>query len=661
MADPGTRLIGILAAACAAFSLGFAGYAAWDQDWTTDEHVHLAWSERFWNSGEDERDSAGRYASTTPIHVPHVFLRQRAMSAGVADEKGMRFAARVPQLAWLAITLLAAGALAGRLGGPVAARAGVLFAALDPNLTAHASVATTDMALAGSTALALWAAIAQRQQPTALRAAGLGALIGLALTAKFSAILLTPLALGAAFLKANAWSRKAAREFAICLGCSWLVIVGAYGGSRVFKPLDASPWRSEVFKSLAAAAPRLPVPLPLSFLEGIDRSRARDAAGETPIVAILGQVSQRPLWYYFVAAWALKTPIGLMLVSLIFLPWLFLNARKRPEFAWLLAHQFVSLLFFSLAFKTQLGFRYTLMLVPITCAMAAAAASIALHSRAMVPLAVLVAGLSVAETARYWGDPLAFSNALVQPKSKAYLFLANADIDWNQNRNRWDKYRRIEGLPDNGALNPVDLRPGLNVLSTSRLAGVFPGDRFKWTRENLEPRAMAGWTHHYFDVTEEQYDRYLQEARRLSPSPLSEGQCDLSSGGEMNPPGIGTPFESSTSPPGPRVSVLCVATRKGTDIEARVVEGRFDLIPVARPDLKTYLVPGERLQLRLDPGVHLLAIVETPYRRDTLPYRLSVVFTSVRHGALLRIIPAGAADLPPELKALRVAGLDPSS
>ena len=661
MVDRGTRLIGILAGACALFSLAFAGYAAWDQDWTTDEHVHLAWSERFWNSGEDERDSAGRYASTTPIHVPNVALRQWVMRAGVEGEKGRRFAARAPQLVWLAITLLAAGALAGRLGGPVAARAGVLFAALDPNLTAHASVATTDMALAGSTALALWAAIAQRQQPTMLRAAGLGAFLGLALTAKFSAILLTPLALGAAFLKTGGWSLKAAREFAICLGCSWFVIVGAYGGSRVFKPLESSPWRSEVFKSVAAAAPRLPAPLPLSFLEGIDRSRARDAAAETPIVAILGQVSHQPLWYYFVAAWSLKTPIGLMLVSLISLPWLFMNARKRPEIAWLLAHQIVSLLFFSLAFKTQLGYRYTLMLVPISCAMVAAAAAIALHSRARVPLAVLVTGLCVAETARYWGDPLAFGNALVQPKSKAYLFLANADIDWNQNRNRWDRYRRIAGLPDNGALNPVDLLPGLNVISTSRLAGVFPGDRFRWTRENLEPRAMAGWTHHYFDVDEGQYDRYLNEARRIPPSPEGEEFCGLSSGGEMNPPGIGTPFESSSSPAGPRVSVLCVATRKGTDIEARVVEGRFDLIPGARPDLKTYLVPGERLQLRLDPGVHLLAIVETPYRRDTLPYRLSVVFTSVRHGALLRIIPAGAKGLPPGLAALRGGAPDPSS
>ncbi len=82
MADPGTRLIGILAAACALFSLGFGGYAAWDQDWTTDERIHLGWSERFWNTGETERDSVGRYESKTPIHVPNVVFRQWVESRG---------------------------------------------------------------------------------------------------------------------------------------------------------------------------------------------------------------------------------------------------------------------------------------------------------------------------------------------------------------------------------------------------------------------------------------------------------------------------------------------------------------------------------------------------------------------------------------------------
>lgn len=645
------RALGALVLGCAIFSLSFAGYAAWDQDWTTDEHVHLDWSERFWNTGELERDSAGRYASTTPIHVPNVALRQFVERRGSEDERTRRFAARLPQVAWLAATLLAAFALGGRLGGRAAALLSLLFASLEPNLIAHASVATTDIALAGSTALALWAAIAQRQQPARWRAAATGLFIGLALVAKFSAVLLAPLALGAAFLRTGARPRQVAGHLAVCLGCAWFAVVGAYGGARVFEPLGSSAWKSGAFQAIAQAAPKLPVPLPMSFLEGVDRSRARDAS-EAPVVAILGKVSPRPLWYYFLAAWSLKTPIALILLSLAFGPWLIMNARSRPEIAWLLAHQAIALMFFSFAFRTQLGFRYTLMLVPVSCALVAFAVSQTFSRRGLTLLALIAASASLAETSRYWGDPLAFSSVLVQPKEKAYLFLANADIDWNQNRDRWLGLAKAAGLPDNGALNPVDLAPGLNVVSTSRMAGVFPGDRFRWARENLEPRALAGWTHHFFDVTSEQYDRFLAEARRLQPTPRAGDLCGLSADGAMDPPGPETPFESATAPSGPRVSVLCVATRKGADLAARVEEGRFNLIPSVRPDLETYLTPGDRVQFRLDPGVHTFAIVETPYRRSSLPYKLNARFAAMQHGALLRVIQVQPGQMPLDLALL---------
>ena len=643
-----TRLLGTLALAGAFFSVSFAAHAAWDQDWTTDERIHLGWSERFWNTGETERDSVGRYDSKTPIHVPNVIFRQWIERRGVESEQPRRFASRVPQLIWLAVTLVAAGALGARIGGPVAGWLSVLFASLDPNLIAHASVATTDIALAASTALALWAALGERQQPSPGRAAALGAFIGLALVAKFSAVLLAPLALGTAFVRTGGRGRRLAGHLALSLGCAWLVLVGAYGGDRLFQPLESTVWKSGLFQSIATSAPGLPAPLPLSFLEGVDRSRSRDAA-EVLTVAILGKVSAKPLWYYFLAAWSLKTPIALMLVSLAFGPWLIANARRRPEIAWLLAHQAITLAFFSFAFKTQLGFRYTLMLVPVTYALAAVGASQTLQRRGAAWLAILVASTSLAETSRYWGDPLAFSNALVQPKRKSYLFLANSDIDWNQNRERWSRFQKAARLPDNGALDPVDLALGLNVISTSQLAGVFPGDRFRWARENLEPHAMAGWTHHYFDVTNEQYDRFLEETRRLGPTPGAEALCGLSADGSMDAPGIQNPFETSIAPAGTRVSLLCLATRRGTDLETRVDDGRFDLVPSVRPDLRKYLTPGDRVQFRLDPGVHILAIVETPYRRTSLPYHLSVSFASIQRGALLRILTVDPKNLPPNL------------
>lgn len=89
-----------------------------------------------------------------------------------------------------------------------------------------------------------------------------------------------------------------------------------------------------------------------------------------------------------------------------------------------------------------------------------------------------------------------------------------------------------------------------------------------------------------------------------------------------------------------RISHLCVATRRGTDLVGHTLEGRFDLIPAVRPDLATHLPPAERVCFRLDPGVHVFEIRETPNRRDAVPYTLSVRFASVERGALLRILRA---------------------
>jgi hypothetical protein len=638
------RLLDALIVVAVLWSVGSAGYAAWAQDWTTDEPVHLAWSDRFWRDGATERDSAARFDSKTPVHVMNVIARSIAAGRGIDDERRLRFIARLPQIAWLFVAFLAAGGIGWRVGGSIVARLAVLLAALDPNLTAHGSVITTDMPLAAATGLVLWAALRHRARPSIPGGIALGAAIGLSLVAKFSAVLLVPIALGVAFFKTGVEGRRLARQIGICLCAAWIVLGAAYRFDRVLAPIGPATWKSSLFVSASSSLPSFPAPLPMSFLEGIDRSRYRDAT--VPLsIAIAGQVTDHPLWYYFVVAWAFKTPIALIVISLLCVPWIVRRSIQDVEIRWLLIHQVVTLGFFSVAFRTQLGYRFVLMLIPVTSALVAVVLS-RLSARRIAIVASVVAVISLIEARPFFDDPIAFSNALVRPKAKAYLYLANADIDWNQNRDRWVEKRKAASLPDNGVLNAPDLQLGLNVVSTSVMAGVAPGDRFRWAREHLEPRGIAGWTHHYFDVTETQYDSFLEEARKLEPTPDARELCGLSAEGEMDPPGRVLPLVAPDAPSGLRVSVLCVATRRGTDIAARADAGRFDFVPSANADLKTYLGPGTRVVFRLTPGVHAFAILETPYRREELDYHLEASFWPERHGALLRILHVDAASLP---------------
>jgi hypothetical protein len=626
------------------WSLALAGYAAYDQDWTTDEPMHLGWSERFWKKGETERDSLARYDSKTPIQVLNVMAREAAIRQGHDDDDVLRRAARAPHLVWLIALYAGTWGLARRLGGPTAAWFAVLVVSLDPNMAAHASVITSDLPFAAGTAMSLWAALSCRQDPGARRALALGVAVGVALVAKFSAVLLVPFAFGIAFAHRRASPGRAAALLTLAAAASWLTLGAAYGFDRIGAPIAQAQWKSNAFVSLAAKAPGLPAPLPMAFLEGVDRSRSSDASVGWRIV-IANHVSEDPLWYFFILGWLFKTPIILTLLTLSCAPALMRFARDRSEIRWLLLHQLVVLAFFSLAFRTQLGFRFVLMLVPVTCALVAMVTA-TLRPRRLALLAVAVTAGTIVEVAPFREDPLAFSSALVWPKSEAYRFLGDSNIDWNQNRVRWLRFARAQGLPDNGVLNPPDLRAGLNVVSTSRMAGVVPGDAFRWARENLHPVGMAGWTHHYIDVTDDDFDRFLDAERTLEPDPSAARTCGMTSDALMDSPGIRTPFDVDVAPTTARISVLCVATRKGADVVAAVEEGRMDFAPSGRPDLQGTIAPGQQVQYRLAPGVHTFVIIETPNRRDSLRYELHAGFAAARRGALLKVVPVDPATLP---------------
>jgi len=45
------------------FAVANALYSAWDQGWTFDERVHIAWSQRLLTQGVDERESLARFES----------------------------------------------------------------------------------------------------------------------------------------------------------------------------------------------------------------------------------------------------------------------------------------------------------------------------------------------------------------------------------------------------------------------------------------------------------------------------------------------------------------------------------------------------------------------------------------------------------------------
>src|SRR6185295_18494965 len=167
------------------------GWAAWSEGWTADEPIHLRWSARLWSEGVAERTSFYWFESKTPISIAHMLGQRAAERAGLGPP-AVRFAARLPSVAFGAGVLLLVFFLGRSLIGERGACVAVAGCALDPNLIAHSSLATVDAAFACATMAVLLASVRHMTRPSLGRAAVLGVAFGLALTAKFAALYLLP-------------------------------------------------------------------------------------------------------------------------------------------------------------------------------------------------------------------------------------------------------------------------------------------------------------------------------------------------------------------------------------------------------------------------------------------------------------------------------------
>ncbi len=201
----------------------------------------------------------------------------------------------------IGMTLLLAAILfrwATDLFGPRAGALALFLLAFDPNLIAHGSLVTTDMAVVlwGTATFFLVARDLRRVQWGYW--AGAGVTLGLALASKVSAISLIPV-LGLLCLvgpQTRPWRRRLLAG-GVCFGLAGLVLWAAYG-------FEIAP------------LPGLPCPVPAATHVKIYRSLQEHYQLGHPSF-LLGQNSSHGWWYYFPVAFALKTPLPTLLLLAI--------------------------------------------------------------------------------------------------------------------------------------------------------------------------------------------------------------------------------------------------------------------------------------------------------------------------------------------------------
>jgi hypothetical protein len=190
-------------------------------------------------------------------------------------------------------------------GGAVA----VLLAASDPNLLAHAGLATPEIALAATVTGALFAFVVWLEHRHWTGSLALGAALGLAATVDYSALAMLAVALPAIYA-VHRWRTHPARQRVrstrwrmaghLCLTATSAAIAGwAIYGFQV-GPLVEGSW--------------LVVPAP-EWFRGFIHFIGDGSASHTAF--LFGERSPSGWWYYYAVALLVKTPLPLLLLTIL--------------------------------------------------------------------------------------------------------------------------------------------------------------------------------------------------------------------------------------------------------------------------------------------------------------------------------------------------------
>ena len=371
---------------------------------------------------------------------------------------------------WL---LLFYARLAGRsLAGPWGGRLAVALLACEPNLLAHASLATTDVAITACV-LALVYHFRTGRDGGWLRRVGLPSFwFGACLLAKASGLVYGPLCLFVVeterLARSGAFAGLRAGRLRERLAAAWATYRPLRrDGTRIFLVglllafvYCGCDWRPQPsFVQWAHRLPEGPLATCMVWLaenlcifsnagEGIVRQIKHNMHGHGAY--ILGQTDPRSIWYYFPVLLTIKLTVPLLLAPLVLGV---LRPRALLNWALLTAGM---LLVMSLNFRVQIGIRLVLPLVAMA-AVGLGAAAVEVY-RGLSPgtrRRLFAGGLAAAllwagaATARTWPQGLCYVNELWGGSADGYRWVSESNYDWGQGLPelaRWQQQNRVAHL-----------------------------------------------------------------------------------------------------------------------------------------------------------------------------------------------------------------------
>jgi len=393
--------------------------------------------------------------------------------------ESLSFWPRVPAILLTVLLGLLIFKFARELFGSFAAVLAVALFTLEPTVLGHGRVVQTDIPAAFGYLLLFFTLYRYTKKPSHKHAAWIGAAAGVALLAKFSMLLAGPVL--AAFFVWRFWratQKKPILAHVVVVMIVAIVVINAgyFFQHRAIATADVQ-WIQESFPRFSGSVTLLTRlvshVLPADFILGILRQVRHNSEGHP--AALLGVYSRTGWWYYFPVAFALKTTLPFLLLSIATLAWAIYRLVKDREarFIWMLA-PFLVYTVYVLASRIDIGIRYYLPAYSFLFILAGALLARALRSRRLRRAAMLLAIASIAwmgvEALRAYPNHISYMNQLASSRPH-WWYLSDSNVEWGDDTREAGLYLRQRG--------------------ESRVRSAFLGDFILLHHYGVQPLALA--------------------------------------------------------------------------------------------------------------------------------------------------------------------------
>jgi len=402
----------------------------------------------------------------------------------------------------------------------------------EPNILAHSHLATTDLGIACfifGTVYFLWRTT---QKFSGLNLAGVLTFFALAQLSKYSALVLIPILvvlLALYTFRSHRWRAALGLAAALVVFC-YVAIWAAYGFRYAPGPVG-----SGLDRIVSGAKVHEDIPVTSAVADWLDERKflpnaytqgfvLRQALGRHLASYWRGHIQFSGRWYYFPAAFLIKTPVALLV---LFGAGLMVCAVNRSKFGREDAYILLPLAIYfgtAMTMDVNVGLRHVLPIYPFVLLIAGRPLATAVNSRkrVLIIIATVLLAVHACESTTVHPHYLAFFNQLVGGPKNGHKYLADSNIDWGQDLKNLKKWMDTSGvakinLAYFGSADPAYYGvkcvylvgcqrfaptgteppelPGLVAVSVQNLTGASrKGDRFYWPLLNAQPIAVIGYS-----------------------------------------------------------------------------------------------------------------------------------------------------------------------